>query len=501
MSKQRLLFITTGGTIASVRTQQGLKPVLSSEELLAHLPELKELCCPETLALCSIDSTDLGQEHWLMMARAIQENYALYDGFIICHGTDTLAYSAAALSYLIQNADKPIILTGAQQPISNEITDAKKNLRDSVVCAIDPGSRGVMVVFGGHVIAGTRAKKNKTISYDAFASVNFPELALVQGDRLVRYIPSPWPTGPVEFSRTLDSRVFLLKLTPGMSPALIPEIFHLYDCVIVESFGVGGIPQQLMDAFAAGLGDYETTHKVLIMTTQVTYEGSDVGVYEVGKRVRNRFRFLEAHDMTIEAVVTKSMWLLAQNCESFDQLQQRFYRQVNFDTFYHCATFSEHQLHQQYIAKGAPGYAEQGLVLPLVQRDGRQQRKRFRDAVTAGERGDALQAIDDEHPEDGGGQHPPQIPHHLRGLLLLAGKDQKRQKTGKHGGGGAHRNGKPHLNCCHSSTSPAAFSIGRRKASSSTRMPPMDGSRKLPEPNTIRHTSGTASPIRALPCC
>ena len=335
MTKQRILFITTGGTIASVRTQQGLKPVLSSDELLAHLPELNDLCIPETLALCSIDSTDLGQEHWLMMARAIQENYALYDGFIICHGTDTLAYSAAALSYLIQNADKPIILTGAQQPISNEITDAKKNLRDSVICALDQGSRGVMVVFGGHVIAGTRAKKNKTISYDAFASVNFPELALVQGDRLVRYIPSPWPTGPVEFSRALDPKVFLLKLTPGMDPGLIPEIFRLYDCVIVESFGVGGIPQRLMDAFAEGLGHYEQTHKVLILTTQVTYEGSDVGVYEVGKRVKNRFRFLEAHDMTIEAVVTKSMWLLAQNCDSFDQLQQRFYRQVNFDTFYH----------------------------------------------------------------------------------------------------------------------------------------------------------------------
>ena len=115
-TKQRLLFITTGGTIASVRTQQGLKPVLTSEELLAHLPELNELCCPDTLALCSIDSTDLGPEHWLMMAKAVQENYALYDGFIICHGTDTLAYSAAALSYLIQNADKPVILTGAQQP-------------------------------------------------------------------------------------------------------------------------------------------------------------------------------------------------------------------------------------------------------------------------------------------------------------------------------------------------------------------------------------------------
>ena len=96
MTKQRILFITTGGTIASVHTPQGLRPVLSSDELLAHLPELNDLCIPETLALCSIDSTDLGQEHWLMMARAIQENYALYDGFIICHGTDTLAYSAAA---------------------------------------------------------------------------------------------------------------------------------------------------------------------------------------------------------------------------------------------------------------------------------------------------------------------------------------------------------------------------------------------------------------------
>ena len=328
-TKQRLLFITT------VRTQQGLKPVLTSEELLAHLPELNELCCPDTLALCSIDSTDLGPEHWLMMAKAVQENYALYDGFIICHGTDTLAYSAAALSYLIQNADKPVILTGAQQPISNEITDAKKNLRDSVICALDPGSRGVMVVFGGHVIAGTRAKKNKTISYDAFASVNFPALALVQGDRLVRYVPSPWPTGPVEFGRSLSPRVFLLKLTPGLSPDLIPDIFRLYDCVIVESFGVGGIPQRLMAVSYTHLRAHETVLKVLILTTQVTYEGSDVGIYEVGKRVKNRFRFLEAHDMTIEAVVTKIMWLLAQDCDSFDQLQQRFYRQVNFDTFYH----------------------------------------------------------------------------------------------------------------------------------------------------------------------
>ena len=214
MSKQRLLFITTGGTIASVRTQQGLKPVLSSEELLAHLPELKELCCPETLALCSIDSTDLGQEHWLMMARAIQENYALYDGFIICHGTDTLAYSAAALSYLIQNADKPIILTGAQKPISFDSTDSKVNLTDAFLCACSDTLHGVMIVFNGKVIQGTRACKTRTKSYEAFSSINYPYLAVLQDGRILQYIENDCLPAPVFYDR-LDSRVMLLKLIPG----------------------------------------------------------------------------------------------------------------------------------------------------------------------------------------------------------------------------------------------------------------------------------------------
>ena len=335
MNKKKILFITTGGTIASVRTPQGLRPVLSSEELLAHMPALAQLCQPDTLALCSIDSTDMSPALWLDMARAIEQNYNRYDGFILCHGTDTLAYTAAALSYLVQSAGKPIILTGAQQPISGEITDAKKNLWDSVLCALDPGSRGVMGVFGGFVIAGTRAKKNKTISYDAFASVNFPHLAQVQGDRLVRYIETPPPAGPVQFSHGLDDKVFLLKLTPGMGPGLLGEIFRLYDCVIVESFGAGGLPQSLMEGFARCLGRYEETRKVLILTNQVTYEGSDAGIYEVGRRVKDRFDFLEAHDMTIEAAVTKSMWLLSQPCAGFAELQRRFYQRINFDTFFH----------------------------------------------------------------------------------------------------------------------------------------------------------------------
>src|SRR5699024_1114907 len=111
---------------------------------------------------------------------------------------------------------------------------------------------------------------------------------------------------PVQFSHGLDDKVFLLKLTPGMGPGLLGEIFRLYDCVIVESFGAGGLPQSLMEGFARCLGRYEETRKVLILTTQVTYEGSDAGIYEVGRRVKDRFDFLEAHDMTIEAAVTRA---------------------------------------------------------------------------------------------------------------------------------------------------------------------------------------------------
>ena len=331
---KHILMIATGGTIASKETADGLAPQLTSEELLAEVPELEQLCRIDTVQLMNRDSTNINSRDWLQMAACVREHYDAYDGFVLTHGTDTMAYTAAALSYLIQNNAKPVVITGSQKSIFNQDTDARENLRDAFLYACDDGACGVHIVFDHKVILGTRARKMRTKSYNAFSSIDYPETAILRGRQVVYYIPEQAAGAPKFYDR-LDPGVFVLKLIPGMDPGMIPEIFRLYDCVIVESFGVGGIPQRLMDAFAEGLGHYEQTHKVLILTTQVTYEGSDVGVYEVGKRVKNRFRFLEAHDMTIEAVVTKSMWLLAQNCDSFDQLQQRFYRQVNFDTFYH----------------------------------------------------------------------------------------------------------------------------------------------------------------------
>ena len=331
---KRILMIGTGGTIASGKTAEGLMPELTSEQLLSFVPAVSSLCRAECLQLLSLDSTNLAPTHWLLIAKAIRERYDRYDGFVISHGTDTMAYTAAALSYLIQGARKPIILTGAQKPISFDSTDSKVNLTDAFLCACSDTLHGVMIVFNGKVIQGTRACKTRSKSYEAFSSINYPYLAVLQDGCILQYIENACLPEPV-FYDTLDERVALLKLIPGARAELASWMLRHNDALILESFGVGGIPQRLMDAFAEGLGHYEQTHKVLILTTQVTYEGSDVGVYEVGKRVKNRFRFLEAHDMTIEAVVTKSMWLLAQNCDSFDQLQQRFYRQVNFDTFYH----------------------------------------------------------------------------------------------------------------------------------------------------------------------
>ena len=177
---KQILMIGTGGTIASGKTAEGLMPELTSEQLLAFVPAVSALCRVECLQLLSLDSTNLGPAHWLQIAGAIRARYDRYDGFVISHGTDTMAYTAAALSYLIQGTAKPIILTGAQKPISFDSTDSKVNLTDAFLCACSDTLHGVMIVFNGKVIQGTRACKTRSKSYEAFSSINYPYLAVLQ---------------------------------------------------------------------------------------------------------------------------------------------------------------------------------------------------------------------------------------------------------------------------------------------------------------------------------
>jgi L-asparaginase len=243
---KKILLIATGGTIASEQTGSGLAPRLNPKDLLRYVPDAKNICELDTIQPFHIDSTNINPAHWLTLTGIIEENYGKYDGFVISHGTDTLAYTAAALSYLIQNTKKPIVLTGAQKPISHDSTDAKTNLIDSLRFACS-GDCGVTVVFGGKAIAGTRARKTKTKSFDAFTSINFPEIAAIHDDRVVRYIPFIDNGKEPVFYHRLNSRVFLLKLIPGIAQEAFISAAEFCDGLVIESYGVGGIPDIYLD--------------------------------------------------------------------------------------------------------------------------------------------------------------------------------------------------------------------------------------------------------------
>lgn len=333
--RKRILLLTTGGTIASGDSGNGLAPVLSSEDFLQYVKEFEQVCELVPEEVCSIDSTNMNSDYWLMLVERIEAEYDDFDGFLVCHGTDTMAYTAAALSYLIQHSAKPIVLTGAQKSILSEITDARKNLHDAIRCAMDYRSHGVMVVFDGKIIAGTRAKKTATFSYNAFSSINFPSIGKIQNDTVLYYFDRKEEVGPVFFYHKVNPRVFLFKLTPGVSAEIVPYILKMYDCIILESFGVGGLPDNLMDAFVREMANYEPHEKVLIMATQVTYEGSSMGTYVVGQRLKGekRLPILETYDMTLEASLTKIMWILGQDVKDWKTIERLFYTRINYDIY------------------------------------------------------------------------------------------------------------------------------------------------------------------------
>ena len=237
---KKVLMLGTGGTIASEKTNSGLMPVLTSEQLVENVPEISELCKVTCRQLFSIDSTNITPSHWLTIANTIRAEFSNYDGFVIAHGTDTMAYTAAALSYLIQYSPKPIVLTGAQKPILFENTDSKTNLTDAFRVAVsDMG--GVMIVFNGRVILGTRARKTHTTSLQAFSSINYPTLAVLQNGFLMEYIRPLQLPAPVFYDK-LNERVGLMKMIPGADCGLLSYLFAHNDAVIIESYGVGGLP-------------------------------------------------------------------------------------------------------------------------------------------------------------------------------------------------------------------------------------------------------------------
>lgn len=329
---KRILMLATGGTIASMESGHGLSPAITSEEILSRVPAVGDLCRVEAVQLMNLDSTNVGPEHWRKIAGAVRERYDDFDGFVITHGTDTMAYTAAALSYLIQDSPKPIVITGSQKSIALNDTDARRNLYDSFRYAVDRDSHDVSLVFDGRVILGTRARKERSKSFNAFSSVDYPERAVIRDGKLIRYLaPRPYSYGaePVFYDR-LEDRVLLLTLIPGMGAEALGLLKDSYQAVILQSFGVGGLPGGGSGPFARAMEEWLAAGKTIVMMTQVPYEGSDMSVYQVGQQVKERFQLMEAYNMTLEAAATKLMWVLGQTGDP-KEIRELFYRPVQFD--------------------------------------------------------------------------------------------------------------------------------------------------------------------------
>lgn len=327
--KKKILLVATGGTIASHLSTDGLVPEIKADSLLKFVPEIFDLCEVDAIQPYNIDSTNVTPKHWLVLARAIKDNYDKYDGFVVCHGTDTMSFTASMLSYLIQHSPKPIVLTGSQQPIDKEDTDGRTNLRDSFLYALSDTASDVSIVFQGKVIAGTRAKKVRSKSYNAFTSVDFPNLAVIRDGKIINYI-TPKKADKPEFYDKLNEKVGLLTLTPGQQGNILDAYFKINDAVVVSGYGVGGVPEGDYYGFYDVITRWEKKGKTLVITTQVQQEGSDMSVYRVGRGWKNRFELLESYSMTYESIITKLMWILAITKED-EEVKKLFYKTVNYD--------------------------------------------------------------------------------------------------------------------------------------------------------------------------
>ena len=311
---KNILMLGTGGTIASVPSADGLIPALDGSAMLQLVPELEGICTITCKEILNLDSSNLEPSHWQLIAKAIAAEYANYDGFVITHGTDTMAYTAAALSQMLHNCQKPVVLTGAQLPIQAEGSDAPANVYHAFLAATSP-LKGVALVFGDLVIHGAHAKKLYTQNFNGFASINREPLATISHNHLF------WQKGALqgggygegEFSinTQLETKIAVVKIIPGATPDILDYYVKKgYKGLIIEGFGAGGVPNgdnnwlpKLEQVLKQGLQ--------VVCTTQCLYDGVHLDTYPMGilaERMGARSAGLD----TIETALIKLMQELAQ---------------------------------------------------------------------------------------------------------------------------------------------------------------------------------------------
>jgi len=308
---KRILLLSTGGTIASRPGQDGLEPGLTGEELLSALGDLRGKFDIRVKQIMNLDSSNIQAEEWQFMARTVFHELEGYDGIIITHGTDTMAYSASMLSYMLPGLHKPVVFTGSQIPMDNMLTDARNNLF-CALAAVEAGIKGVSVAFNRHIIRGCRAVKVRTMGFDAFESANARYLGEIFADRLRVYDPQePNPDAPSILLDNVSTDVLLLKLIPNTNPKLFDHIRDIgYRGIVLETFGAGGMHFHRRDLLEK-LRMLKEQGIVTVACSQCLYEPSNFTIYEVGRKLLDT-GVIPTGDMTTEAAVTKLMWALGQ---------------------------------------------------------------------------------------------------------------------------------------------------------------------------------------------
>jgi len=305
----RVTLLATGGTIASQQTEQGLMPLTTASGILDFMPSLRQLADITARDVFMLDSSNIQPEEWQLLAQAVKQAADQADGIIITHGTDTMAYTASALSFMLPGIGIPIVFTGSQLPLTHPHSDAPGNLREAFAMALS-GRPGVFIAFQHKVIYGTRAVKMRTLGFDAFDSINLPPVGFFDADGLhLREDERDCEPVMVADPMAIDSRVFLLKMMPGTDPEIFDHILRAgYRGLVLEAFGLGGlhyIRRNLIDKLQAS----SRAGLITLVTTQCLYEKADFTIYEVGRGFQGGGIY-GAHDMTTEAAVTKLMWAL-----------------------------------------------------------------------------------------------------------------------------------------------------------------------------------------------
>jgi len=307
--RKKLLFIHTGGTLGMLPSGDPgpLVPSHIAEDLLPYVRGLEQRAEIDAEVLCNLDSTDLTPTHWEHIGHCIAARRERYDGFVILHGTDTMAYTASALSYMLWNLDRPVVLTGSQRPIAEVRTDARSNIIHSAICAtLDLPEVGIY--FGQVLMRGNRATKRSIQSYSAFDSPNLTPL-VVMGVDVQRGTPARQPAGPFQFQPGFSDRVAVLTLFPGCRPSwLKAAVGGGAKAVVLLGFGSGNVPlagwpEAIADATAAGVA--------VVLGTQCHKGRVTLRAYDNGA-VAEAAGALSAGPMTTEAAVVKTMYLLAQ---------------------------------------------------------------------------------------------------------------------------------------------------------------------------------------------